>query len=158
MRPLTDTIPKAMAPLRGDTLIASGIEQLRKHVEYIHVTVGHKRAMLAGHVIDRGVASVFNTEGKGNAWWVYNTLMRQLDEPIVVLTCDNVVDIDLQLYLDDYLFHGSPACMVVPVAPVKDLEGDYVIVDGRNRVLAITRETQSNLFCSGIQILSPAKA
>ena len=157
MRPLTDAIPKAMAPLGDQTLVASVIDKLRRFVDHIHITVGYKRGMLAEHVVNCGVASVFNTAGRGNAWWIYNTVMRYLNEPIIVLTCDNVVDIDFHLCLDEYLVLGSPACMVVPVEPVEGVEGDYVVADDRRRVTELTREPRSRLFCSGIQVLNPAR-
>jgi len=157
MRPLTDIIPKAMAPYSGTTLIAAGIDKVKKYIKNIHITVGYKGAMLASHVIEHGVSSIFNTEGKGNAWWLYNTPMKYIDEPIVVLTCDNVVDMDFCHYYDDYLFNGAPACMVVPVNPVVGLEGDYIITDSERNVTEITRDKTSDFYCSGIQILNPFK-
>jgi hypothetical protein len=36
---------------------------------------------------------VFNKEGKGNRWWLYNGLVSSIDEPIFVLTCDNIIKI-----------------------------------------------------------------
>ena len=52
MKPLTDVIPKPMAPFAGSTLIAKGIERLRRHLDEVHITVGYKGAMLASHVIE----------------------------------------------------------------------------------------------------------
>src|SRR6476619_100870 len=118
MAPLTDAIPKPMAPYDGTTLIARGISRLATRVEHIHVTVGYKKAMLAQHVIEHGASSVFNTEGQSNSWWIYHTLLQHLDEPMFVLTCDNVVDLDFALLERDYFDLGAPPCMVVPVRPV----------------------------------------
>ena len=42
MAPLTDAIPKPMAPYNGTTLIARGISRLAERIKYIHVTVGYK--------------------------------------------------------------------------------------------------------------------
>ena len=117
MAPLTDAIPKPMAPYNGTTLIARGIERLAAKIEHIHVTVGYKKAMLAQHVIEHGASSVFNTEGQSNCWWVYNTLLKSLDEPMLVLTCDNVVDLDIELLEENYRALDAPACMLVPVRP-----------------------------------------
>src|SRR4051812_40099426 len=69
MLPLTDVIPKPMAPYRGTTLIAEGIRRIRIYIENIHITVGYKGKTLAEHVVELGVNSVFNTSGRGNAWW-----------------------------------------------------------------------------------------
>jgi len=156
MMPLTTHIPKAMAPFNGSTLICQGINQVRKHIHYLHITVGYRGAMLAEHVIKNGVSSVFNTEGQGNAWWVYNTVLSLLDEPVFVLTCDNVMELDFELLETDYLSYEKPACMLVPVSPVPGLEGDYIFHD-RNVVTELNRSKQSDIYCSGIQIINPAK-
>jgi len=154
MAPLTDAIPKPMAPYNGTTLIARGIARLADRIEHIHVTVGYKKAMLAQHVIECGASSVFNTEGQSNCWWVYNTLLKYLDEPIFVLTCDNVVDLDFELLEESYLSLDSPPCMLVPVRPVPGLEGDYVFTED-HLVMEISRLRKSEIYCSGIQILNP---
>jgi NDP-sugar pyrophosphorylase family protein len=156
MMPLTQDMPKAMAPYRGTTLIAQGIDQIRKHIENVHITVGYKGALLAEHVIHHGAASVLNTEGQPNSWWIHNTLLRHLDEPMFVLTCDNVMELEFELLEADYLQSGSPACMLVPVKPVEGLEGDYIFHQ-RNVVTALDRHKASDVYCSGIQVIKPAE-
>lgn len=156
MMPLTQDIPKAMAVHEGSTLIATGIERLKSSVEHIHITVGYKGAMLAKHVIEHHVSSIFNTDGKGNAWWLFNTLLSMLNEPVLVLTCDNIIELDVDLLIHDYRAKNNPACMVVPVKPVDGLEGDYIShKDGV--VSEINRNKLSDIYCSGIQIMNPQK-
>lgn len=157
MMPLTDHIPKAMAILDGKTLISTGIEKISKDVPNIHITVGYKGAMLASHVITTGnISSIFNTEGKGNSWWLFNTLLKYLDEPVLVLTCDNVVELNLKLITEEYYSFNEPACMVVPVKPVEGLEGDYIF-HNNNKVIELNRHKVSDIYCSGIQVLKPSK-
>lgn len=156
MMPLTDSIPKPMAPYLGSTLIADGISRLVGKLENIHVTVGYKGAMLAQHVIEHGVNSIFNTEGHSNCWWIYNTLLKNLDEPIYVLTSDNVVDLDFDLLAENYFALDAPPCMVVPVKPVPGLDGDYIFHE-KQLVTKLSRTEESDIYCSGIQILNPAK-
>lgn len=154
MSPLTDAIPKPMAPYNGTTLIARGIARLAEKIEHIHVTVGYKKAMLAQHVIEHGASSVFNTEGQSNCWWIYHTTLARVNEPILVLTCDNVVDLDLHLLEENYLSLDCPPCMLVPVRPVAGLDGDYVF--RRDHVVTeISRDKTTDMYCSGIQILNP---
>ena len=154
MSPLTDAIPKPMAPYNGTTLIARGIDRLTRSLEHVYVTVGYKKAMLAQHVIEHGASAVFNTEGQGNCGWIYNTALKHLNEPMFVLTCDNVVELDFDLLEESYLELNSPACMLVPVRPVPGLEGDYVFQEG-HLVTEISRARESEIYCSGIQILNP---
>lgn len=156
MRPLTDDVPKAMAPFQNETLIARGIKRMQKHVENIHVTVGYKSAMLAEHLMHTGITSIHNTEGHSNAWWVHNSLLAHLDEPIFVLTCDNIIDLDFDLLTHDYYETGTPACMLVPVRPVEGLEGDFIHHENR-KVTRVQREEPTDIYCSGIQILTPKR-
>lgn len=156
MMPLTEVVPKPMAPYQGTTLIAEGIRKIKSHISNIHITVGYKGATLAEHVIKEGVSSVFNTNGKGNAWWIYNTLMKFLNEPIFVLTCDNVVELDFEQLTIEYFEFNQPACMVVPVEPVPGLKGDYIFQEN-SVVIKIDRYQPSDSYCSGIQIVNPYK-
>jgi NDP-sugar pyrophosphorylase family protein len=156
MMPLTSHIPKPMVEFEGATLIESGIQKLKKHVPHIHITVGYKGAVLAEHVIKLGVDSVFNTEGKGNSWWIYNTFIKYHNEPIFVLTCDNVIEIDFAALSKEYHNLGAPALMVVPVKPIKGLDGDYIF-HKKNKVIKISRADVSDIYCSGIQVMNPAK-
>ena len=156
MMPLTEDVPKAMAPYNGTTLIAQGIEQIRRQLDHIHITVGYKKAMLAQHVIHHGVSSVFNTEGRPNSGWIYHTLLKSLNEPIFVLTCDNVVELDFDNLESDYFSYGEPACMIVPVKPVAGLDGDYILHED-HVVTELNRYKKSDIYCSGIQIINPYK-
>lgn len=156
MMPLTEDIPKAMAIHDGSTLIATSIEKLKKSAANIHITVGYKGSMLAKHVIEHNISSIFNTDGKGNAWWIFNTLLKYIDEPVLVLTCDNIVELDTDLLIRDYYKKNEPACMVVPVKPVEGLEGDYIFQqDGV--ITELNRNKKSEIYCSGIQLLNPKK-
>ena len=156
MMPLTNKIPKAMAPLNQSTLIAEALKKYKKKIKNLHITVGYKGSLLAKHVIEFGVSSIINTEGKGNAWWVYNSLLKNLDEPIIVATCDNIFNMNLSQYEEDYFKFNSPACMIIPAKPTINLEGDYISIKNKN-VTNISRNIKSKYYCSGIQILNPKK-
>ena len=156
MMPLTAALPKAMAPYDQTTLIAQGIQAISKFVPNIYVTVGYKGNILADHVISQGVRGLFDTSGRDNAWWIFNTLMSTLEEPIFVLTCDNVVSLRFDLIYEDYLNLGSPACMIVPVKPTPGLDGDF-ISQSDSFVTQLSREIPSDFYCSGIQVLNPRR-
>jgi NDP-sugar pyrophosphorylase family protein len=156
MMPLTQSIPKPLAPYQDTTLIGHGIAQVRRYIPNVHVTVGYKGAMVAAHLFEIGVTSVFNTDGQSNSWWLFNTLLRNLNEPLFVLTCDNVTDLELDLLEEDYFATGEPACMLVPVKPVPGLEGDYIFHENRV-VTALSRTTPADVYCSGIQVIHPVR-
>lgn len=157
MRPLTDTLPKPMVTYKEDTLIGNCLTELHKCVSQIHITVGYKKALLSEYLMTRGgVDTIINTEGHGNAWWISNSVLKHIDEPIVVLTTDNVTEIDIEFLTNEYQRLNFPACMIVPVKPIEGIEGDYIHhQDGL--VIEITREKVSDVYCSGIQIVNPRR-
>ncbi len=154
LKPKTNKIPKAMVKIKNQTLILSGIKKLQKYIKNIHITVGYKGSMLAKHVIENKVNSVINTDKKGNAWWIFNFPFKYIDEPIFVLTCDNITKINFSLIEKDYKMKGKPECFLIPVKPVKDLDGDY-IHRKKNIVTNLSRKTKSDIYCSGIQVVNP---
>ncbi len=156
MRPLTDILPKALAPYGESTLIGSRLASLGEQVQHIHVTVGYKGGLLAPYLLQHGVNTIVNTEGRTNSWWIHHSLLRHLDAPLLVLTCDNITDLDVGLIAAEYDRVGRPACMIVPVAPLAGIEGDFV-AERANRVTHIGRDISTNLYCSGIQVLNPAR-
>src|SRR5262245_10638064 len=88
MMPLTKDTSKAMITINNFPLIAHTIRQLIHVIPNVAITVGYKGSDLARFVIDEGSSMIFNTNGHGNAWWIFNTLMSHIDEPVLVLTCD----------------------------------------------------------------------
>ena len=156
LMPLTKKIPKAMVKIKNQTLILNGIKKVQKYISNIHITVGYKGSMIAKHVIRNNVRSVINTNKKGNAWWIFNFPFNMIDEPVAVLTCDNITKINFKLIEKDYIKKKNPHCFLVPVKPVKNLEGDF-IHRKRNIVTKLSRKDKSDIYCSGIQILNPYK-
>ena len=156
MMPLTNKIPKAMAPINSSTLIAERIKKLKLYFKNVHITVGYKGAMLSKHVIEHDVSSVINTEGHGNSWWIFHSLIKNISDPLFVFTCDNLVDLDFDKYQNDYKYFGYPSCMIIPVKPVIGIEGDFIFHDDY-KVHKISRRQISNIYCSGVQIINPKK-
>ena len=154
MMPITKKIPKAMVKIKNQTLILNGIKKVQKYIKNIHITVGYKGSVIAKHVIRNNVRSVINTNNKGNAWWIFNFPFNLIDEPIFVLTCDNITNIDFNLIEKDYIKKGKPDCFLIPVQPVKELEGDF-IHRKKNIVTKLSRKIKSDIYCSGIQIINP---
>ena len=157
MMPLTSDTSKAMIQFNNAMLIGNSLKQLVKlNLESISITVGYKGAELAEYAIKEGVHNIFNTNGKGNSWWLYHTFLKQLDEPLLVLTCDNVVEIDLAWISTQYQQQNSPACMLVPVTPVAGIEGDFIQHENY-RITVLDRNKTTPIYGSGIQILHPKK-
>ena len=156
MMPLTKTTPKPLAIYQGQTLIEAGIKKLKKVIKNVHITVGYKGTLVASHVIKKGVQSVINNETHGNAWWLYNSILKNINEPVIILTCDNVIDINLDFIKREYQKLNKKAdCILVSVKPDSRFEGDYLKLDSNNRILEISRTNVSKYLASGMQILNP---
>jgi len=157
MMPLTTNTSKAMIQFNNAMLIGNSLKQLKKlDFTSISITVGYKGAELAEYAIKEGVHNIFNTNGKGNSWWLYNTLLRQLNAPLLVLTCDNIVEIDLEWISAQYAKLNSPTCMLIPVTPVKGIEGDFIQTKN-NKITTLSRTEETPIYGSGIQVLNPKK-
>lgn len=156
MMPLTKKIPKPLLKYKNEALILNGLKKVKKFIKNVHITVGYKGSMLAKCVIENNVSSVINTNDKGNAWWIFQFPFKYLDEPVFVLTCDNVTSINFKQIEKDYILQKKPACLLVPVDPIDGLEGDY-IESKKNFVISLSRKKQTNIYCSGIQVINPKK-
>ena len=153
LMPLTKKIPKGMIKYKQSSLIVSGINKLRKYIKNIHISVGYKGPILAKHLIEHNVSSIINTNKKGNAWWVFNSVFKNFDNPIFVLTCDNVTQINFKKIEKDYNKLGRPLCMIVPTKPVDGLDGDYIFRK-KNIISKLSRKNKSDIYCTGIQVLN----
>ena len=47
--------------------------------------------------------------------------------------------------------------MVIPTQPVKGLSGDYIFKTKKNMVYKLSRKEESDIYCTGIQVLNPKK-
>jgi len=157
MLPLTKDIPKAMVPYEGKPLINYSLE-LFENIPNKYVTVGHLKEVLTAYLNGK-VSDVIRTEGKGNSWWLYNSLAKYIDEPIFVSVCDSRFspDFNLNEVYDEYKRLGSPACMIVPAEYVEGIDGDFIEKNEENKILKLQRGKNSGIYSSGIQILNPAK-
>lgn len=157
MRPLTDITPKALAPFQGSTLIEQSISKLNLNGINTHVTVGYLGNILAETLIRKKIiASIVNTDGYDNGWWLFNSLLRNLNEPLLVMTCDNVTELDLEWIYNEYKRLNHPACMIVGVPRVPSIEGD-LIKHTANKITEISRTCNGNMYASGIQVINPRK-
>lgn len=157
MTPFTNLYPKPMAPYNNSTLLNHVLSRIKDRVKYVHITAGYKKTILSNYAAGLKVSSIFYTEGKGNCWWIYNTLLNRLDEPVYVFTCDNIIDIDYDLLEADYFELGAPANLIIPVnLSTNNYAGDYVVHQDKfiNRICP---DIKTNILCSRMQIINPSR-
>jgi len=154
--PLTYEIPKAMIKVHNKELIAFSLDQIKKTTLNISATIGENSDLLINYFVKNNVRNIVNTAGHGNSWWIFNSLMRYVDEPILVLPCDIITKINFDWLMDQYKNANCPPCMLVPVVPINGIEGDFIF-ESLGQVLKLSRTVESPHYCSGIQILNPKK-
>ena len=154
MRPVTNHIPKALVEVDGQPLINHVLNMVSETTKY--VTYGHKSEILFDN-IKLDVEGFINTTTKDNSYFLYNSFVKHIDEPIIVSPCDMVIEIDLNKVYTDYLTLGSPPIMVIGVNPVKGVEGDFIQYDENNVISQLSRTINSDKYCSGLQIINPYK-
>lgn len=154
MMPLSRDIPKPMIKINGQSLIERGIVNINKKIKNVYITVGYKSSKLSAHVINKGANAIFNTEGKGNSWWIYKTLLAKINEPVLVLTCDNLFKLDYNFIVKEYERLKNPPCLIFPVSPVKNCNGDFIF-SKKDKILSFSRKKESDFYASGIQVINP---
>ncbi len=156
MSPLTDNIPKPLVQFNGEPLVNQVLIQLKESILNIYATVGFKKEILSSYFMQQGISGVFNTENKENIWWLYNTILSYLDEPILVSTCDIIGRIDFKEIYHSYNNCGEPSCMLVCGEPISGFDGDFIL-DEAYKVKIISKYIDGSKVCTGVQVLNPSK-
>ena len=151
---MTSRIPKALVDVCGLPLINYSLLQLQKQIPQITVTIGYKGDLLREALKDQKV-SFLDTTGEGNAWWIFHTAFRELDEPILVLPCDLLTQLDCKWLFKVYQQLQAPAFLQIPVAHPEGFEGDFM-EEEEGRVTRFSR-AGGIYYCSGLSILNPAR-
>lgn len=146
--------PKALIEVSGVPLMAHSLDQIKKQVPEVIVTIGAKGDKLLPYLYQQEVKTVINTNGRGNSWWLFNTILKHINEPVLVLPCDLITVIDFSFIIDSYKACNMPACMVVPVKPIEGISGDFIL-GSDNKVSKLSRNERSDIYCSGIQVVNP---
>lgn len=156
MLPFTKTHPKAMVEVDGKPLICFLLEQISLISEKVFITTGYNGHEITAYFLDKNNISFINTYHKGNAWWIFHSLMKDVDEPVLVSDCDILTSIDVN-YIDlNCRNAGYPACLILPVKPVNGVEGDYLF-GRKGKVFSFSRTQKSDIYSSGLQVINPYK-
>jgi len=153
MRPLTQHTPKPLLKVGGKTLLEHQISFLEEHVQSIAVTVGYKSDQVSKMALEKGINFIINNFGGGNANWLNIPLVREMDSQVVVITCDNLMEIDfkkikLELSLknrNNYIFTRNCG---------EGLSGDRINAN-EGRIDSVSPTNKSTSLATGLQIINP---
>lgn len=154
MKPITDYVPKPLVMVNNKPLIDYVIDFLREgKINNIHVTYGYKGDLLTNY-IQHKVSSLVNTTNQDNSYFLFNSVIKHIDEPIIVCPCDMITNINLTSLYKEYISLGEPIACLVPVKTKLDAD---TIFSENNCVTKISRKEKGEIYASGIQILNPKK-
>lgn len=159
MRPLTDSIPKCLLPVRGKPLIAYLIEQLRRggFVEIV-INVSHLRTLIEdelGNGAEFGVDIAYSREAEAleTAGGIAAALPLLGDQPFVAANADVYSDFEFVRLRSSAirLAPERPAHLVLVANPPHHFAGDYCLRHGM-----VATEGGPRLTFSGIGVYHPA--
>lgn len=155
MRPITDYIPKALVKVNNKPLIDYVINMLGDNIKK-YITYNYKSDILFNNT-NLKVDGFINTTKKDNSFFLYNSFVTYLNEPIIVVPCDMIMEINLLDVYNDYFTLGEPAIMIIGVEPNNNISGDFITHDIYNKIIKLDRDKPTNKYCSGLQIINPFK-
>lgn len=159
MKPLTDYIPKPLVYKKDLMLLTRALISVSK-VQEIYLTVHYKADKIMASYANDSIDGYIKTYGNDNAWFLHNSLTKEINKPVVIIPADIDFEIDFDALYSEYMSRDLKHLLVpvFPEAMPKYLcEGD--IIYGKDGViLDITRDKSENEeigLCSGIQIINP---
>ena len=151
MLPLTKTKPKALLPSNKNSLLLNQIEFLRSYTNEIVVTVGYMKNEMLKALELYGIEDYIIGENLDNAFWINNYLFKNYNGPLIVITCDNVLDININELVKEYYENNEKSLLVGVKGSNKN--ADKVIIS-KNNIKDIGKSLSSRFFLSGLQILN----
>jgi NDP-sugar pyrophosphorylase family protein len=152
LRPLTETIPKALIPVAGRPFIEYQIEQFRRHgVTDLIICVGHLGHLIEEHLGDGRHFDVFIRYGYerdgllGTAGAVKN-VESLLDDAFFVQYGDNYLLVDYSEVMAYFRRHDASGLMVVYRNDDRGDRSNVIIDDGLVRVYDKTQKLPGMVY------------
>lgn len=163
LRPLTDTMPKAMVPINGKPCIQHCIENLKKQ--------GVTDFVINTHYLPEAITSYFGDGSKFGVKIKYshepeilgtsgalNNLRNVFTEPFLVVYSDVLADFDLQSLINE---HQKNSCIVtIALDNCRSMIGKGAVLTKGRKVISFiekpVKEIEGAKINSGIYLLNPS--
>ncbi|MDO8510799.1 MAG: HAD-IIB family hydrolase [Nanoarchaeota archaeon] len=164
LRPLTESTPKPLLPLRGKPIIEHLIRNLRKHgIANIIISIGYKAEQVKeyfgdGNSLGVSISYAIETEPLGTGGAV-KLASKDLTKPFFLIWGDNLMDINFSRMEQEFIMAGVPLMMTLTYR--EDVEHFGVAkLEGKKIITFIEKpkreEAPSNLINAGAFIIDPA--
>jgi MurNAc alpha-1-phosphate uridylyltransferase len=154
LRPLTDSVPKALAEVRGQSLLERHLQAMQDAgVETVVINLGWLGEQIAERVAsgaDYGLNVIYSPEDDGileTGGGIHRALPMLGKEPFLVVNADIFTDMPMPVADIDKQTLGK---LILVPTPAHKAHGDFDIVDGRLR-----NSEQPQLTFSGVAIYRP---
>lgn len=163
LRPLTDTTPKPLLPIKGKPIVQHIIENLqRQGVTKIILSVGYKAEEIkkyfgSGKKWGIKISYSYETEPLGTGGAVRQAALK-LKKPFFLLWGDNVMDINILEMISSY--HADDSLAHMALTQREDVENFGVATLERNKIVSFIEkpkreEAPSQLINAGAFIIDP---
>jgi NDP-sugar pyrophosphorylase family protein len=153
---LSKELPKPLLPNPENCMLGMQIDWLHRFNLDVSITVGYQKAKIIEFAEGYGITRFIDTEDKGNAACLYELSAKKQKSPVLIITCDNLLNIDLMEVYRDFL-DVETAGMLIPVEASQSIPGDRIYTDGQI-ITEISQDNSSPIICSGLQVLDLEKA
>ena len=155
MRPLTKSIPKPLLEVNGKPLLCHQIECIASVVECIAVSVGYKGGEVSEVALLNGADLIIQNQTGGNAAWLNHTLIRNLNDHVLVITSDNLMQMDFK-ELEKEIIKSKDFSYLVTRENASDLMGDRIIEEN-GQVTSISNSITWGKLATGLQFINPRR-
>jgi NDP-sugar pyrophosphorylase family protein len=165
LRPVTDLLPKPMAPIANRPVLHHILRLLKRHgLTEVVANLHHMPEVITGHFADGAAIGVdmhysFEPELLGTAGGVKNNEAFLGTDSFLVMSGDALTDIDLTGLVAAHRRNGSIATIAVKEVADPSLYG-VVVTDDDDRIVAFqekpsSEEARSRLCNCGIYVFEP---
>lgn len=159
MFPISDYVPKPLVKVRNKTLIDHAIDNLKKNgIKNIYVTYNYKSELLVSHV-EKRISGLINTIDQDNSYFLFNSIIKYINEPIIVMPCDIIMTFDFKRLHQEHLLKDET--YILPVKYKKGMNPDFIKCKNKESKYKITSIGRGdsykgcNICASGLQVLTP---
>lgn len=130
------------------------VKFMRDHVKRLSVTVGYMGEAVKSAALSFGADAVVDIGVGGNASWIHSSDLGLIDTPTLIITCDNIMSVDLgELERESEESPGN--AFIVPIERDRAFPGDRMEVI-ENKIAAMGPQYDSSLLASGLQVMIPS--
>lgn len=160
MFPVSDYVPKPLVKVKNKALIDHCIDNLKENgINNIYVTYNYKSELLTSH-IEKKVSGLINTINQDNSYFLFNTIIKYINKPVIIMPCDIIMSFDFKQLNKEYI--SEEDSYILPVKYKKGMNPDFIKCKDKKlkyKVTSIGRGASykgCSVCASGLQALTPS--